>query len=193
MFPRFRSIYVLLIGVMLVGLGGCMPKDTVRLMYTSAEPSVLPSPTAPHVAVVLLEDKRGQDAIGVRSNGGSFQPGSPVAEWVSRSLADELSRKGPQVSYAPTNQLAQSAQPDYIVTGSVDEVWVKEISATTYSAVVRIKLSMANRQGVVFAEGLSASQEKSGIPTSALAENVLTETLRDVLKAAAAKLAVVAR
>lgn len=193
MSPRFRSIYVLLLGLLLVGVGGCMPKDTVRLMYASAEPTALPAPTAPHVAVVLLEDKRGQEPIGVRSNGDAFLPGSPVAEWVSRSLADELSRKGPQVSYAPTIQLAQSAQPNYIITGTVDEVWVKEINAATYSAVVRIKLTMANRQGVVFAEGLSATQEKSGIPSSALAENVLTETLRDVLKAAAAKLAVVAR
>ena len=135
-------------------LAGCAPKDTVRLLYTPVTPSVLPAPTAPRVAVVLFEDKRGKQEIGTRSKGGVFSAATSVPEWISRSLADEISRMGPQVSYAPSIQLAQSARPDYIVTGTVEEVWVKESNPTTYAATVRISFNVANRQGSVYSQNL---------------------------------------
>lgn len=171
-----------------LALAGCMPKDTVRLMYAPVTPTVLPAPTAPRVAVVLFEDKRGKEEIGVRRNGSKFLPGSPVAEWVSRSLADEISRMGPQVSYAPSMQLAQSARPDYIVTGQVEEVWIKESSPATYNATVRVSFTLAKRQGAVYSQNLSSTQDKTGLPGSDMVENLLTDTLREVLGVAASKI-----
>ena len=169
-------------------LAGCAPKDTVRLLYTPVTPSVLPAPTAPRVAVVLFEDKRGKQEIGTRSKGGGFSAATSVPEWISRSLADEISRMGPQVSYAPSIQLAQSARPDYIVTGTVEEVWVKESNPTTYAATVRISFNVANRQGSVYSQNLSSSQEKTGLPSSGMVEDLLTGTLREVLGVAASKI-----
>ena len=169
-------------------LAGCAPKDTVRLLYTPVTPSVLPAPTAPRVAVVLFEDKRGKQEIGTRSKGGLFSAATSVPEWISRSLADEISRMGPQVSYAPSIQLAQSARPDYIVTGTVEEVWVKESNPTTYAATVRISFNVANRQGSVYSQNLSSSQEKTGLPSSGMVEDLLTGTLREVLGVAASKI-----
>ena len=169
-------------------LAGCAPKDTVRLLYTPVTPSVLPAPTAPRVAVVLFEDKRGKQEIGTRSKGGDFSAATSVPEWISRSLADEISRMGPQVSYAPSIQLAQSARPDYIVTGTVEEVWVKESNPTTYAATVRISFNVANRQGSVYSQNLSSSQEKTGLPSSGMVEDLLTGTLREVLGVAASKI-----
>lgn len=169
-------------------VGGCAPKDTVRLLYTPVTPSVLPAPTAPRVAVVLFEDKRGKQEIGTRSKGGVFSAATSVPEWISRSLADEISRMGPQVSYAPSIQLAQSARPDYIVTGTVEEVWVKESNPTTYAATVRISFNVANRQGSVYSQNLSSSQEKTGLPSSGMVEDLLTGTLREVLGVAASKI-----
>ena len=169
-------------------LAGCAPKDTVRLLYTPVTPSVLPAPTAPRVAVVLFEDKRGKQEIGTRSKGGAFSAATSVPEWISRSLADEISRMGPQVSYAPSIQLAQSARPDYIVTGTVEEVWVKESNPTTYAATVRISFNVANRQGSVYSQNLSSSQEKTGLPSSGMVEDLLTGTLREVLGVAASKI-----
>lgn len=169
-------------------LAGCAPKDTVRLLYTPVTPSVLPAPTAPRVAVVLFEDKRGKQEIGTRSKGGVFSSATSVPEWISRSLADEISRMGPQVSYAPSIQLAQSARPDYIVTGTVEEVWVKESNPTTYAATVRISFNVANRQGSVYSQNLSSSQEKTGLPSSGMVEDLLTGTLREVLGVAASKI-----
>ena len=169
-------------------LAGCAPKDTVRLLYTPVTPSVLPAPTAPRVAVVLFGDKRGKQEIGTRSKGGVFSAATSVPEWISRSLADEISRMGPQVSYAPSIQLAQSARPDYIVTGTVEEVWVKESNPTTYAATVRISFNVANRQGSVYSQNLSSSQEKTGLPSSGMVEDLLTGTLREVLGVAASKI-----
>ena len=169
-------------------LAGCAPKDTVRLLYTPVTPSVLPAPTAPRVAVVLFEDKRGKQEIGTRSKGGVFSAATSVPDWISRSLADEISRMGPQVSYAPSIQLAQSARPDYIVTGTVEEVWVKESNPTTYAATVRISFNVANRQGSVYSQNLSSSQEKTGLPSSGMVEDLLTGTLREVLGVAASKI-----
>ena len=169
-------------------LAGCAPKDTVRLLYTPVTPSVLPAPTAPRVAVVLFEDKRGKQEIGTRSKGGVFSAATSVPEWISRSLADEISRMGPQVSYAPSIQLAQSARPDYIVTGTVEEVWVNESNPTTYAATVRISFNVANRQGSVYSQNLLSSQEKTGLPSSGMVEDLLTGTLREVLGVAASKI-----
>ena len=104
------------------------------------------------------------------------------------ALADEISRMGPQVSYAPSIQLAQSARPDYIVTGTVEEVWVKESNPTTYAATVRISFNVANRQGSVYSQNLSSSQEKTGLPSSGMVEDLLTGTLREVLGVAASKI-----
>lgn len=169
-------------------LAGCAPKDTVRLVYAPVTPAVLPAPTAPRVAVVLFEDKRAKQEIGTRSKGGTFSAATSVPEWVSRSLADEISRMGPQVSYAPSIQLAQSARPDYIVTGSVEEVWVRESNPATYSALVRVSFNVANRQGSVYSQNLSSSQEKTGLPSSGMVEDLLTATLREVLGVAASKI-----
>lgn len=187
MFSPSRLIPAVCVAL-LVTVAGCAPKDTVRLIYTPVTPSVLPAPTAPRVAVVLFEDKRGKQEIGVRRNGGQFLPGSSVPEWITRSLADEVSRMGPQVSYAPSIQLAQSARPDYIVTGTVEEVWVKESSPATYSSTVRVTFNLANRKGTVYAQNLSSSQEKTGLPGSGMVEGLLTDTLREVLGVAASKI-----
>lgn len=186
-FPRlFSGLCATLLCAL--ALAGCAPKDTVRLLYAPVTPSVLPAPTAPRVAVVLFEDKRGKQEIGARSKGGSFSAATSVTEWVSRSLADEISRMGPQVSYAPSIQLAQSARPDYIVTGAVEEVWVKESNPATYSATVRISFNVANRQGSVYSQNLSSSQEKTALPGSGMVEELLTGTLREVLGVAASKI-----
>lgn len=200
MFRSNRSLPVFTFAVMCMflilgalSLTGCAPKESIRLMYNPVTPAVLPAPTAPRVAVVLFEDRRGKEDVGVRRNGSTFKAGSPVAEWVSRSLADEISRMGPQVSFAPSIQLAQSARPDFIVTGVLEEVWIKETGPATYNGMIRFSINMANRNGTVFSQNLSSSQEKTGLPGTALVETVLTDTLREVLGVAASKISEAAR
>ena len=174
-------------------LAGCAAKDMIRLLYYPVTPSVLPAPTAPRVVVVLFDDKRGKTEIGVTRKGTPLQAGSSVSDWISRSLADEISRMGPQVSFAPSITLAQSSRPDFIVTGTVEEVWLKETNLASCSASIRLNIRMANRQGTVYEQNLSSSQEKTGLPGFSLAESVLTDTLREVLGVAASKINEVTR
>ena len=122
---HFRRLSLLFCAVlMFAALTGCLAQNNVRLLYNPGGSSALPVATAPRVAVVVFEDQRGRIDIGVRKDGSPFQPGSSVAEWVSQSLADELARQGAQVSLATSMAQAQAGQPDYIVGGVVERVWL---------------------------------------------------------------------
>ncbi len=183
MLRRFSLLFVLLCLV-----GACSPQAGVRLIYVPAQNTVLPAPGAARITVVQFEDKRTRSEIGERSNGQFFMASSPVADWVARSLADEVSRMGPQVSYTNNLPQAQAANPQFLVTGSVQEVWVRQNNPTSYTATIRISFSVAKRNGVVYSENLSATQERTGIPSSDMVENLLSGTLRELLSNAAPKI-----
>ena len=164
---------------------GCMAQNNVRLLYNTSGSSVLPVSTAPRVTVVVFEDQRGRIDIGTRKDGSPFQPGSSVAEWVSQSLADELARQGAQVSVASSMAQAQAGQPDYIVGGVVERVWLTEKSLSTYNAVIRIQTRLYSQKQAAVTKSFASQQEKTGIPGSALPEETLSGTLADVLGNAA--------
>ena len=163
--------------------------NTVRLLYSPAEPGTLPASSAKRVSVIMLEDKREKQAIGIRNDSTSFAASSPVADWVSRSVGDALLKQGVQVSYAATTAEAKRAKPDYIVSGSINEVWLTEGSAASVTATIRLSLHMADVNSTnVYAENLSANQERK-VLTSGDLENLLSGTLRDITTPAARKMA----
>lgn len=185
---HFRRLSLAFCAVLLFAatvLTGCMAQNNVRLLYNTSGSSVLPVSTAPRVTVVVFEDQRGRIDIGVRKDGSPFQPGSSVAEWVSQSLADELARQGAQVSVASSMAQAQAGQPDYIVGGVVERVWLTEKSLSTYNAVIRIQTRLYSQKQAAVTKSFASQQEKTGIPGSALPEETLSGTLADVLGNAA--------
>lgn len=169
-------------------LVACGPGNTVRLIYSPAVENVLPQPAAPRVTVVMFEDQRTQQSIGVLRDGTVASAGSNVADWVSRSLGDELARDGQQVSYSPTMTGAQNAHPPYIISGVVREVWLKELNPTTMTATIRITVTLRGKKGVLYSENLSSTQERKGLPSATAAETLLADTLRDVLQPTAKKI-----
>lgn len=182
---HFRRLSLSFCAVLLfaaVALTGCLAQNNVRLLYNAGGAAALPVATAPRVAVVVFEDQRGRLDVGVRKDGSPFQPSSSVAEWVSQSLADELARQGAQVSLATSMAQAQSGQPDYIVGGVVERVWLTEQSLSKYDAVIRIQTRLYSQKQGVVTKNFASQQEKTGIPGSALAEQTLAGTLSDVLK-----------
>lgn len=185
---RFSALSIA--GVLLAVLfcAGCGPSNTVRLVYKPTDSNVLPAPGAPSVAVVQFQDKRPNTQLGVRRDGSSFVATSPVAEWLSRSLADELSRQGLQVSYATSSDQARAANPDYIIAGVIDEVWLKEASSTELSVTLRATMALSNRKGRLMSEGLSAAQTKKGLPSSSAAEELLLDTMQELVQPAARKI-----
>ena len=182
---HFRRLSLSMCAVLLfaaVALTGCLAQNNVRLLYNTSGTSALPVATAPRVAVVVFEDQRGRIDIGARKDGSPFQPSSSVAEWVSQSLADELARQGAQVSLATSMAQAQAGQPDYIVGGVVERVWLTEKSISSYDAVIRIQTRLYSQKQATVSRSFASQQEKTGIPGAALAEETLSSTLADVLK-----------
>jgi hypothetical protein len=153
-------------------------------MYDQSASSVTVASTAPRVAVVLFEDQRDRFDLGVRKDGSAFQPGSGIVEWVSQSLADELTRKGVQVSIASSFQQAQASHPDHIITGVVERVWLEEKNLSTYDATIRIQVRIQSESKPLITKNFAAQQEKTGVPGAKLAEDTLSGTLKDVLSGA---------
>ena len=182
---HFRRLSLSMCAVLMfaaVALTGCLAQNNVRLLYNPSGTAALPVATAPRVAVVVFEDQRGRIDIGTRKDGSPFQPSSSVAEWVSQSLADELARQGAQVSLATSMAQAQAGQPDYIVGGVVERVWLTEKSISSYDAVIRIQTRLYSQKQATVSRSFASQQEKTGIPGAALAEQTLPSTLADVLK-----------
>lgn len=171
-------------------LSACGPSNTVRLLPPPPlDASVLPAPNAPSVSVVSFADKRvDTSSVGVRRDGSAFTTSGNVAEWISRALADELARSGFQVTFAANVNQARSGNPDYLVTGQVDEVWLKENSSLEISSQMRVKCALANRKGRIWSESCNASQSRSGLPSGSTADNLLLDTLRDLVKPMAQKI-----
>lgn len=156
-------------------LSACGPSNNVRLLPPPPlDASVLPAPNAPRVSVVTFADKRtDQSALGVRRDNSAFVTSDDVAQWISRALADELARNGMQVTFALNVGQARSGNPDYLVTGQVDEAWLRETSATDLATSLRVNYVLANRQGRLLRESLSSSQSRTGLPSGAAAENLM--------------------
>lgn len=186
---RFPCLFFLPI-FCVFALCACGPSNTVRLM--TPPPLVaadLPAPNAASVSVVDFEDKRvDTEAIGVRRDGSAFTTRDNVSQWISRAIADELARNGLQVTFANNVNQARSGHPDFMVTGQVDEVWVKENSATEISTQMRIKCTLASRKGRLWSESLNASQSRSGLPSGSAVDNLLLDTLHDLVQPMSAKI-----
>ena len=165
-------------------LAACGPSNTVRLQPLPPQESVvLPAPSAPRVTVVAFDDKRqDQTSIGTRRDGSAFVTSDNVAQWVSKGLADELTRSGMQVSYALGVAEARRGNPDFLVTGQIDEAMLRETSATDMAATLHVSYAVANRQARLLRESPSASQTRTGLPSAGIANSLLLDTLKDLVR-----------
>ena len=141
------------------------------------------------MTVVMFEDKRmDQTTLGQRRDKSAFVTGDNVPQWISKALADELARNGLQISYSGSVTEARKGNPDYLVTGQVDEAWIAETSSTDMNTSLRVNYVLANRQARLVRESLNASQSRTGLPSGSAADNLMLETLRDLVKPMARKI-----
>ena len=161
-----------------IALTACGPGNNVKLLPPPPiAASSLPPPNAPSVSVVAFKDSRSNPAVvGVRRDGSDFTTTGDVATWISRALADDLARKGFRVTYATDALEARNSSPTYLVTGTVDEVWLKENSAMDISAQMRMTVTLANRAGKIWTESCGN------------ADNLLLSTLNDLIAPVANKI-----
>ncbi|MBQ3892611.1 MAG: hypothetical protein II737_04335 [Mailhella sp.] len=182
-----RSLCILCLLVLATMLSGCFgSNNTVRLTYDrSSSGNIVPSSTAPRIVVVMFEDKRGRIDIGVHKDGSPFNPASSVAEWASRGLADELAKLGAQVSMAASLTQARSSNPDYIVGGTVEHVWLTENNISSCTCVVRLQTHLHRADSPVQTRKYSAQEDKAGIPGPRLHEATLSAAMFGALSNAA--------
>lgn len=185
-----KHLRIVLCVSLLALLAACGPSNNVRLLPPPPlDASVLPSPNAPRVTVVTFEDKRmDQTVIGTRRDSSAFVTTDNVAQWISKALADELARNGMQVSYSLSVNEARKGNPDFLVTGQIDEANIRETSTTDMSTSLRANYVLANRQARLMRESLNASQSRTGLPSGSAADNLMLETLRDLVKPMAQKI-----
>ncbi|MBD5641561.1 MAG: hypothetical protein HDQ91_03995 [Desulfovibrio sp.] len=173
-----------------LALCACGPGNTVRLLPAPAlEASNLPSPTAPSISIVSFTDKRQDpEIVGKRRDGSAFTTSEDVAQWISRALADELARKGMRVTFAHTTAQARSGNPDYLVTGIIEQVWLNETSSVELVAQMRVQCSLANRKGRLWTETTNSSQTYGGLLSGSAANRLLLDTLQDLVQPVAQKI-----
>ena len=159
-----RVVTLALTLVTLTLLAACGPSNNVRLIYNTNTSAVLPLPGSPSVAVVMFNDERTRQYIGERKDGSVFTASSTIADWFSRSLADELGRQGVQVSFASTLEQAR------------------------VQCTIKAKVALSNKKGVLYSENLSSTQERQFIPSASAIESLLSDTLKDLLVPAAKKI-----
>ena len=162
-------------------LTACGPSNTIHLQPYKAASSVLPGPTAPTISVVKFQDQRPDpSSLGKRRDGSYFTTMDSASEWFSRSIVDAFSARGYQVSYAQSTAEAIKGKPAYLLTGTLNELKINEKSATSFDTSITAKYTLADR---------NASQTKTGLPGNSTVENLLRDTLTDVVNPMAEKVA----
>jgi uncharacterized lipoprotein YajG len=182
---RFYTPALLLVA--LFTLSACGPGNTVRLLHRPTDAPQIPESTAPSISVVQLKDARSNSYIGVRRDNTPFIPNGTVPEWVTRSIADGLTRQGLRVTYAQTLEAARASQPQYILTGELQELWIRENSRTDISAGVKAFISVTGHRGKLVNEGVTSSLSKQGVLGSAAAEELLFNTVQELVQSVANK------
>lgn len=186
--PGFcKFLCVLFVFSCLAVLAGC-GGQTVPLGYTAMGPAAYPAPGAPMVLLVELRDQRPDTTtIGTTRDGTSFVPAGSVSDWVSRALADELTRQGLLVTYA-TQPLTDTGNM-YLVTGDITALSLTETNFLNYDANMAITLRVVGKDGKLLStDSFRANQSATSLPTEANKRDLLEDTLRDVVAPAAIKI-----
>ncbi len=161
----------------------CGPNNTVPLTYPAKDSSLLPAPNAPRATVVLFKDKRSQPHLGTRSDSTTFEGTSSIPEYVSRSFADALSRRGIQVSFANSIAQARRAGAGHIITGAITEATLKEVSIAELRVSMVAEVYLQNFEGArIINENLSASQSVAGIISTSTATELIQSTVQEMIR-----------
>ena len=189
MFRFFRisgALVALLLPLVLVA---CANK-TVPLAYTPVGPAAHPAPGATMVTLVALQDQRPDvTKIGTRRDGTPFTPAGSVTDWVSRALADELTRQGLLVSYTDTPIVTtDGATGMNLVSGTIDDLSLMEDNFLNYAVKIAITLRITDKNGKLLStESFRITQTATSMPTEDNIRDLLTDSLRDVVAPAALK------
>lgn len=160
-----------------VALSACAGSTQLVLRYQVASAPAAGCDKA--IAVVTFKDGREQKMLGIDADGQAYKTDSNVAEWVSWSLYDELRTVG--CSKVKYHQTEGEFTADYVVSGEVLKVSVRQNSATSYTAAVQLRLEIKKDGQVVYAGKFQGEKDNTVFPGSGKAEQVLSDALQVVL------------
>lgn len=170
--------------LVLATLAGCA-QNVVALSYPPPQQDVFAAERHRSVCVVDFENKRGKVAVGVRQNGDTLLPRTPVERWLAFCTAEEISRAGFPVIMAETLPEAIQAHPDYIILGEAEEVWLSESSFARYTGTVRTSISLLDGNGRhITKNSYSSVFSKTALPMSGVPKTLLDDALFEILQPA---------
>ena len=183
----------LLLPVFLVAAMGmltaCGPSNTIHLQPYKPASSVLPGPTSPTITVVKFSDKRPDPTrIGKRRDGSYFTTMDNAKEWSPAPSWTALAAQGFQVAYAHHSR-GHQGQARLHAHRHPERAQINEKSATSFDTSITAKYTLADRNKKISMETLNASQTKTGLPGNSTVENLLRDTLTDVVNPMAEKVA----
>ena len=181
-----KTVYAfVMIGFMLMfafaGYGAAA--DTVELGYEPA--GIAEAPCSKSIAVVTFEDLRDDPAIGESGKGKQFMSKTPVNEWVTRALYDELKRSGCKAEY---HDKMGDYDTDFVVTGDVEKAYIKQDSATKYNVDISLKLNIFSDGQKVVSKTYRSNMTKRTGPSFSFKSSVATQMLQDVMRVAVPEL-----
>lgn len=170
---------LLLISLLLTGCAG----NIIHLSYPTLQ---APASSGPEkdisVCVIDFTNKRNAGVIGERLSGEKILPRTPVERWLATSLAEELKRAGYRVSTAETLAAALAAQPDYIVSGDAEEVWLAETSFTRYTGTIRTSITLLDGRGDhLTSNAYNCIYSKTVLPIYGVPQTLLADALQEML------------
>lgn len=171
--------------LLVLALAGCA-QNIVSLSYPdSPGDTTFSGRPLVTVCVVDFENKREEIAIGVRRNGDSLLPRTPVERWIAAGMAEEFRRLHFSVIMAETLEEALGSEADFIVCGEAEEVWLTETSFARYTGTVRTSISLLRGNGAhVTKNSYSSVFSKPVLPITGVPQTLLDEALFEMLQPA---------
>lgn len=157
---------------------GHADSETIDLTYRTA--GIEPATCSKSVAIITFQDNRTESGIGESGKGKKFQSSPPVSEWITRALYDELKSVGCRVEYHDT---AGEFGTDVIMTGAVEQAYIKQDSWTKYNVNMRLQIfiTVGNKK---ITKTYRSTMTKRTAPAFSFNSNVATESLQDVMREA---------
>jgi hypothetical protein len=110
---------------------------------------------------------------------------SPVNEWVTRALYDELKLSGCKAEY---HDKMGDYNTDFVVTGDVEKAYIKQDSATKYNVDISLKVNIFSDGQKVVGKTYRSNMTKRTAPSFSFKSSVATQMLQDVMRVAVPEL-----
>lgn len=141
--------------------------------------------------VEFTDTRKDRNAIGLRRDQSAFTTMDNPTRWISHALADALAREGVMVSYAKSFDQARKANPDFMVTGKLERLWLNEPSTTYLETIVGAQFTIANREKHLLRENNKSQSSRNWPSTKSQVEEMLRDTMRDLVEPIAKKFATI--